>query len=141
MIPNDTSPEAVARNIANMTPEQRKRLAKRLDHTVRNLEAGQFFVTVNGDRGRIWKNAVGTSTFPVTSKNPEPSSIMGEILMAYYVDFRRVSPRLRDRIEHFLAERWSQTLDRVRAEIREGGLPIIAKNVTTPEGWVYGDGD
>ena len=100
-----------------------------------------WFVTVNGDRGRMWQSAVGTRTFPVTSKNPEPSSVFGNIVMAYFLDLTRVDARLRDKIEHFISERFSQPLDQVRYQIKTAGVPILAKNVTTPEGWQYGNTD
>jgi hypothetical protein len=98
-----------------------------------------FFVTVNGERGRIWQTNVGTRTFPVVTKNPEPTIFLGNMVMAYYVDFARIDARLRDRIERFLCERFGKTLDAVRHEIKTGGLPIIAKNIITPQGHVVGD--
>lgn len=100
-----------------------------------------YFVTVNGERGRIWQNAVGTRTFPVTQKNPEPATVLGNVCMAYFLDLTRVDTRLRDKIERFLSERFGLPLDHVRFEIMMGGVPIMARNVTTPEGWNYGDTD
>lgn len=100
-----------------------------------------FFVTVNGDRGRMWQKAVGTRTFPVTSKHPEPADVLGNIVMAYFLDLTRVDARLRDKIEHFLSERFGQPLDQIRYTVKDQGVPILAKNVTTPEGWQYGDTD
>jgi hypothetical protein len=100
-----------------------------------------YFVTVNGERGKIWQNAVGTRTFPVIHKDPVPASVLGNTVMAYFLDLSRVEARLRDRIEHFLCERYGLPLDQVRYQIKEGGVPILARNVTTPEGWNYGDTD
>jgi hypothetical protein len=98
-----------------------------------------FWVTVNGDRGRIWQTNVGTRTFPVLTKNPEPGNFLGSVVMVYYVDFARVDARLRDRIERFLSERFNQTLDAVRHEIKMGGLPVFARDIVTPDGLVVGD--
>lgn len=125
-------------------PGEPCRLARGHDgpHAFRDPEPPrELFITLNGDRGRDWQNAVGTRTFPVTAAKPEPASVLGNVVMAYFLDLTRVTPQLRDRIEHFLAERFSNPLDQVRAEIRDHGIPIIAKNVVTPQGWVYGDED
>ena len=130
--------DAAAAIARNASPAELANLEKRLNPP---KVTSNFFVTVNGDRGRLWQSAVGTRTFPVTSKNPEPTSILGNIVMAYFLDLTRVDARLRDKIERFVSERFSQPLDQVRHEIKTAGIPILAKNVTTPEGWQYGDTD
>lgn len=92
------------------------------------------FIQLTGARGDEWQRAVGTRLFPVTSEAPEAAMALGQNQLVFFVDLTRLSAKTRDSIEHYLAEKYGRTLDEMRLEVKTGGIPILARDLVTPQG-------
>jgi hypothetical protein len=92
------------------------------------------FIRLLGARGDEWQRAIGQRVFPVTGHAPEAAIVLGVAQLVYFVDLTELNGKTRERIEHYLAEKYRCTLEEMRQEIKTGGIPIIARGLVNPQG-------
>ena len=110
---------------------------------------GDFFVTIDGARGREWIEVLGTATLPIESPEPIDSAVTGkaaEILGTgklcsfYKMKVDALSGPDRAKVVAYLACKFELTEAEVRADILLYGVPILAEACTVvimnPQRWL-----
>jgi hypothetical protein len=98
------------------------------------LGKSRYTIVLRDKASDEWRRQLGISEFPVTSNQPVMAEVLGERQLVFFLDLTRIDFKTRDRLEHYLAHRYCQTLDEVRHEIAHGGVPIFARGLRTPDG-------
>lgn len=92
---------------------------------------GDFFVTVDGPRGEVFRATLGTRDVPVISPRPVPVRLHGVgVEECYLLDLRAITEVQRGNLIAYLAEKFEGSFSDVMEELTRKGLPIRADGCT-----------